>query len=328
MQKDNRKKPTEGDSSTQELLRQLRMQYEQERPEDVFEDDATESVIDESDAAENEEITRRIMEMFSAAAQEPEESEAEGEPVKDTLLPLPEDDEDIEVEVDDEEDEDEIDVEQEPAAPQPLPEEDVDVALPLPEDYEGEVSDAALPDFDDELDDGEEIAPVRMESVAPERANEAQLPASESHPEPQEEETQQIEEEIEHAIEPVKQEAAAQDEQADAPSPVAEEAAVQEAEQAMPQDELPDDTDVPTDRVTDAVDTGGEAEPVATPEAALPLSEGEEQPSESSAAEAQPDPLAPELQDTAAPVELAEDELLLDEYDELPATPAAAQDAE
>lgn len=157
MSKEKKNGASAGESSANELLRQLRAQYDNQdaadevidRPGDVFEGtDAIDPV------GEDDEITRRIMEMFSSvdavgadaeAASEKEESKDdttmdEPDEMSDMILAMPED---IEVEAED----------------------DTDESV---HDFEDEVSDTALPDFDDAPEEALPPEPVPQVAKASE----------------------------------------------------------------------------------------------------------------------------------------------------------------
>ncbi len=301
MQKDNEKKasPASGESSAQELLRQLRMRYEEGDPEDVFGTQA-QSADDAapSEDAPDEEITRRIMEMFSSTANEDDEHEIVGESSE--MLLIPEEDADVdEIEVEvaaDTDDQPEIDVDQEPereAEPEP-PQEELDESMPLPEDFEGEVSDAASPDFADVLEEVPAI-PTGEDADSAQKVQEEILPEDDT--------------EIIDTDEPAEDEPAAEP-----PETVNE-----------PRQEAEDEPAPPAPAIEPSQDDEPVVKPPAPteqPKAALPLSEGEAAVTSQKAEEPAATDEAPAAPQTNAEEALQEGEIILDEFDELPTSAA------
>ena len=317
MEKKEKKVVAPGENSAQDLLRQLRLRYEEDDPEEVF--DPVDHPEDDPDGDDepDDDIARRIMEMFSAVEkQETPQAEPEEESLGEEASLLPTDEaEEIEVEVDDS-DEDEIDVEQsvtpEPSLPEEDPDEDEladepDTEEPLPDDFDGEISAAALSDPDE---DGEDAAEAEVTVVEPQEDEPVTLP---EQPEPESSEPMDATPDTE----PV-----AMDEE-EAPKTVEQSPAVDttgEETQDVEQNEQAPTHNPKNPPADEAAEEAQAPVPVLSP-AALPLSEGEEAAKPvRTAQEDEESSLAEEPSQTAAQdIVLAEDEVLLDEYDELPA---------
>ena len=374
--KEKKTAAAQGESSAQELLRQLRARYdtEEDTPDDVFDEKtyASDEGADD-DQGRDEELTRRIMEMFATSGRQDVEETNEAEEIPPEVL-LPSDEEEIEVEVEAEQEiEQEIEAEAESAAPisekmldemseenvdelADLPEEetsqDTDAApvdqaheeMPkadddtIPDDYEGEVFDTTLPDIDDTLEDDE---PTLAESIilSAQREREAATDkvdaeeqtdegaeddedAFENHPDTKEDAPAVTEEPESGAAfsEDAPKEAAAAVQGDTPPAPVG---AMQESDTAQdpplhaaalpisesgagdlpPQSDGQDTTDATV--VQQEIGASTKAAPTAVGEA----SNG-----------------APQQEQPQAPVALREDEVLLDEYDELPARPVPEEE--
>ena len=201
-EKDTLARPADATTSgADDLLRQLRERFEgDDQVEDIFESDQTQPGDDAEDA-QDEELTRRIMEMFSSAkktdaapaadesaardaddGQEPAEQGNETAAAEDVAPDEPEelsartDATDVQPGDDAAPDADEPSAEDEPVQT-------------ADEDFEDEVSDTALPDYDDALEETEDTEqPV---DAVDEAEPEAEPPQEDADTPDQEQENEQ-----------------------------------------------------------------------------------------------------------------------------------------
>lgn len=288
-EKDTAVQPSDAAASPDDLLRQLRERYEaDDQPENIFEADGAQPDADEDDG-QDEELTRRIMEMFSASAAVSQQDARASADEPQGEEPTEEENEPI-APVDEGAGEDAAEMQQTEPVQEPISAEPVEEAEEYDRDasgtFEDEVSDAALPDYDAALEDDQRAASEFEKASAQE--------------EPQEELSEDEAQEIESAQEL---------------SEEIEEANAIEVSDATDTAQVDAEADMP-EQQTEQTDTVLSEEH----SAALPLSEGAPvqeivaEDAESVADEQDEDAFAP----TVEPIMLREDEVLLDEYEELP----------